>query len=61
VREQYHHGGSLAARLVDHALQALLLDSESPVGDEAARMGDGRVGERLATIATGTPPRLRRE
>ena len=51
VREQHHDLRSPAADFVCEPLQALLLDAEFPLGDEPARMGDRRVGKRLADDA----------
>ncbi len=47
VRQQHDDLRAGGARLVDLALQFALADAEFPLLDEAARMGDRRVGERL--------------
>jgi hypothetical protein len=48
VAEHHHHLCALAARLVDHLLQVVVLDAEAPVGHHVARVGDRRIREGLA-------------
>ena len=48
VRQQHDQLSPFAARLVDLGLDVFLADAEAPVRDHPARIGDGRVGERLA-------------
>ena len=48
VRQQHDGLGALGARLVDRLLHRLFLDAEIPFGNEVARVGDRRVGKRLA-------------
>ena len=50
-----HDLRAIGTRLVHHLLHVFVLDPEGPVGDEVARVRNGRIGERLPDDATPDP------
>ena len=48
MREQHHHRSTFAAHFIDRFLHLRFLDAETPFRRKVARVGDRRVGKRLA-------------